>query len=94
VRITAFDAALIRTPAPVNGKTNDHKGPVIRGITFTQYARRGIEIEGKRSFGPNDEPTDEPVGPSDPATYGKEATGAILENVTISFCSVWWFLQR
>jgi len=87
VEITAFDGALIRTAEPVNGKTNDHKGPVIRGITFTQYARRGIEIEGKRSFGPNDEPTDEPVGPSDPATYGKEATGATLENVTISFCS-------
>ncbi|RPI23310.1 MAG: right-handed parallel beta-helix repeat-containing protein [Acidobacteria bacterium] len=87
VEITAFDGALIRTAAPVNGKTNDHKGPVIRGITFTQYARRGIEIEGKRSFGPNEEPTDEPVGPSDPATYGKEATGATLENVTISFCS-------
>ena len=87
VEITAFDGALIRTAAPVNGKTNDHRGPVIRGITFTRYARRGIEIEGKRSFGPNDEPTDDPVGPSDPATYGKEATGAILENVTISFCS-------
>ncbi len=87
VEITAFDGALIRTSGAVNGKTNDHKGPVIRGITFTQYARRAIEIEGKRSFGPNDEPTDEPVGPSDPATYGKEATGTTLENVTISYCS-------
>ncbi len=87
VEITAFDGALVRTAAPVNGKTNDHKGPVIRGITFTQYAWRAIVIEGKRSFGPNDEPTDEPVGPSDPATYGKEVTGTTLENVTISFCS-------
>jgi hypothetical protein len=87
VEITAFDGALVRTTAPVNGKTNDHKGPVIRGITFTQYAWRAIEIEGKRSFGPNDEPTDEPFGPSDPATYGKEVTGTTLENVTISFCS-------
>jgi len=26
VEITAFDGALIRTAAPVNGKTNDHKG--------------------------------------------------------------------
>jgi hypothetical protein len=87
VEITAFDGALVRTAAPVHGKTNDHKGPVIRGITFTQYAWRAIEIEGKRSFGPNDEPTDEPVGPSDPGTYGKEVTGTTLENVTISFCS-------
>ena len=87
VEITAFDSALVRTSRPVHGKTNDHKGPVIRGITFTQYAWRAIEIEGKRSFGPTDEPTDEPIGPSDPATYGKEATGTTLENVTISFCS-------
>lgn len=87
VEITAFDGALIRVTTPVHGKTNDHKGPVIRGITFTQYARLALEIEGKRSFGPNDEPTDEPLGPADPATYGKEVTGTTLENVTISFCS-------
>jgi hypothetical protein len=52
VEITAYDGALIRTTSEVHGKINDRKGPVIRGITFTQYARRGIEIEGKRSFGP------------------------------------------
>ncbi|HON91066.1 MAG TPA: right-handed parallel beta-helix repeat-containing protein [Sedimentisphaerales bacterium] len=87
VEITAFDGALIRVTTPVHGKTSDRKGPVIRGITFTQYARLALEIEGKRSFGPNDEPTDEPLGPADPATYGKEVTGTTLENVTISFCS-------
>ena len=87
VEITAFDGAIVRTSKDVHGKTNDHKGPVIRGITFTQYAWRAIEIEGKRSFGPSEEPTDEPVGPSDPATYGKEVTGTTLENVTITFCS-------
>lgn len=87
VEITAHDSALVRTSRNVHGKENDHKGPVIRGITFTQYARRALEVEGKRQFGPNDEPTDEPVGPSDPATFGKEVTGTVLENVTISFCS-------
>jgi parallel beta-helix repeat protein len=87
VEITAFDGAIVRTSKPVHGKTNDHKGPVIRGITFTQYAWRAIEIEGKRSFGPNDEPTDEPLGPADPATYGKEVMGTTLENVAITFCS-------
>jgi hypothetical protein len=87
VEITAYDGAIVRTTAPVHGKTNDRKGPVIRGITFTQYARRALEVEGKRSFGPNEEPTDEPLGPADPATYGKEVTGTTLENVTISFCS-------
>ena len=87
VEITAFNGGLTRMTKPVHGKTNDRKGPVIRGITFTQYAWRAIEIDGKRSFGPADEPTDEPLGPSDPATYGKEVTGTTLENVTISFCS-------
>ncbi|MBN2180924.1 MAG: hypothetical protein JW715_03345, partial [Sedimentisphaerales bacterium] len=58
VEITAFDGAIVRTTKPVHGKTNDRKGPVIRGITFTQYAWRAIEIEGKRSFGPTEEPTD------------------------------------
>ena len=87
VEITAFDSAIVRTSKSVHDKTNDHKGPTIRGITFTQYAWRAIEIEGKKNFGPNDEPTDEPIGLSDPATYGKEVTGTTLENVTITFCS-------
>jgi len=87
VEITAFDSALVRTSQPVHGKSNDHQGPVIRGITFTQYAYRALEVEGKKQFTANDEPTDEPVGLSEPATFGKEVTGTVLENVTISFCS-------
>ena len=87
VEITAFDSALVRTAAPVHGKTNDRKGPVIRGITFTQYAYRALEVEGKRRFTSADEPTDEPLGPADPSTYGKEVVGTVLEHVTITFCS-------
>jgi parallel beta-helix repeat protein len=87
VEITAFDSALVRTSGPAHGKTSDRKGPVIRGITFTQYAYRALEVEGKKHFTAADEPTDEPVGPSDPATYGKEVTGTVLENVTITYCS-------
>jgi hypothetical protein len=87
VEITAHDSAIVRTSAPVHGKTNDRKGPVIRGITFTQYAYRALEVEGKERFTANDEPTDEPLGPADPATFGKEVIGTVLENVTISFTS-------
>ncbi len=87
VEITAFDSALVRTSSPVHGKASDHKGPVIRGITFTQYAYRALEVEGKKHFTIADEPTDEPVGLSDPATFGKEVTGTVLENVTITYCS-------
>jgi parallel beta-helix repeat protein len=87
VEITAFDSALVRTSAPAHGKTSDRKGPVIRGITFTQYAYRALEVEGKKHFTAADEPTDEPVGLSDPATFGKEVVGTLLENVTITYCS-------
>ncbi|HUM06965.1 MAG TPA: right-handed parallel beta-helix repeat-containing protein [Terriglobales bacterium] len=87
IEITAFDSALVRTSSPVHGKTDDHKGPIIRGITFTQYAYRALEVEGKKHFTVNDEPTDEPVGLSDPATFGKEVIGTVLENVTITYCS-------
>ena len=85
VEITAHDTALLRTSSDVHGKTTDRKGPQVRGITFTQYAWTAFSIEGERSFTHTDEPVDEPVGPADPATYGKQAVGTLLENVTISF---------
>jgi Right handed beta helix region len=76
IEITTFDNALTRTTSEVHGKIPDHKGPVIRGITFTQYAYRALEVEGR-----------EPAGLSDPATFGKDVTNTVLENLTISFCS-------
>jgi parallel beta-helix repeat protein len=76
VEVTAFDSALVRTIGDVHGKSSDHKGFVIRGITFTQYAYRALEVEGK-----------EPEGLADPATFGKDVVGTTLENVTISHCS-------
>jgi hypothetical protein len=87
VEITAHDSALVRTSLPVHGKDTDHKGPVIRGIEFSQYAYRALEVEGEKQFTAHDEPTDEPVGLSDPATFGKETTGTLIENVTITHCS-------
>jgi parallel beta-helix repeat protein len=76
VEITAFDVALERTIRECHGKTSDHKGPVIRGITFTQYAYRAIEVEGK-----------EPEAVSAEADHGKDVIGTTLEDCTISFCS-------
>ncbi len=76
VEITAHDAALIRTIKEVHGKMPDHVGATIRGITFTQYAYRALEIEGK-----------EPEGLSPEADHGKDVIGSTIENCTISFCS-------
>jgi len=76
VEITAFDSALVRTTGPAHGKTSDGKGPVIRGLTFTQYAYRALEVQGT-----------EPQGPADPKTFGKEVVGTTIDNVTITYCS-------
>ena len=88
VEITTQDSALICTGKAAHGKDADHKGPTIRGITFTQYAYRALEVEGKRGSVPStEEPTDDPVGLADPATFGKEVVGTVLENCAITHCS-------
>ncbi len=76
VEITAHDSALIRTIRDVHGKKNDRKGVIVRGLTFTQYAYRAIEVEGT-----------EPTRHMDPSEFGKEVVGSRFEHVTISYCS-------
>ncbi|MBN1779582.1 right-handed parallel beta-helix repeat-containing protein [bacterium] len=76
VEITAFNSAIVRTTGKVHGRKSDGKGPVIRGITFTQYAYRALEIEGK-----------DPEGLSAEADHGKDVIGTTLEHCTISYCS-------
>lgn len=76
VEITAFNSALIRTTGECHGKQADHEGFVIRGITFTQYAYRALEIEGA-----------EPGKAEDESQFGKDVVGTTLENCTISYCS-------
>lgn len=88
IEITAHDCAILRTVLDVHGKKSDRLGYTIRGLTFTQYAYRALEIEGKRgTVVAGEEPTDDPVGVADPATFGKEVVGTTLENVTITHCS-------
>jgi parallel beta-helix repeat protein len=76
VEITAFNAALIRTTKDIHGKKSDKIGPVIRGITFTQYAYRAIEVEGYA-----------PEGIADESKFGKDVVGATFENCAITYCS-------
>jgi parallel beta-helix repeat protein len=76
VEITAFNVALHRVTGECHGKKSDHKGPVIKGITFTQYAYRAIEIDGK-----------DPEGISPESDHGKDVIGTTLEHCTITFCS-------
>jgi len=74
IEITAFSAGLVRTTKDVHGKTSDKKGPVIKGITFTQYATHTLEIEGYY-----------PEKLSNEKDHGKDVVGTLLENCTFSF---------
>ncbi len=76
VEITAYDLALHRITDNVNGLKSDGKGPFIKGLTFTQYAYRAIEIEGT-----------DPEGISNEKDHGKEVVGTRLEHCEISWCS-------
>lgn len=76
IEITAYDSALTQVAGQCNGKESDHKGPTIRGITFTQYAYRAIEIEGKY-----------PEEPSNEANHGKDIIGTTFEHCAFTFCS-------
>ncbi len=76
VEITAQDNALTRVITRIHGKESDKKGPVIRGIHFSQYAFRAIEISGN-----------DPEQPADPTTFGKDVVGTVLENVSMTYCS-------
>jgi parallel beta-helix repeat protein len=76
VEVTAFNGAIYRTTGECHGKTSDRKGPVIRGITFTQYAGDAIFVEGTY-----------PQGLSGESSHGKEVMGTTLENCEISNCS-------
>lgn len=76
VEITAFNVAINRVQGQCHGKDSDHQGPIIRGITFTQYAYRAIEVEGT-----------EPEAISPESAHGKEVVGTVLEHCTFSFCS-------
>lgn len=76
IEITAFNVGLHRITGECHGKVSDRQGPVIRGITFTQYAYRALEIDGK-----------DPEGISPENEHGKDVVGTTLEHCTISFCS-------
>lgn len=76
IEITAFDVAIHRVDGELNGVASDMKGPVIRGITFTQYAYRAFEFDGTN-----------PERVSAETEHGKRISGTTLENLTISFCS-------
>ncbi|MBN1397418.1 MAG: right-handed parallel beta-helix repeat-containing protein [Bacteroidetes bacterium] len=76
IEITAHNSAIRRITGECHGKKSDHKGPVIMGITFTQFARCAIEVDGK-----------EPEGISGESEHGKDVIGTTFEHCTISYCS-------
>lgn len=74
IEITAFDTGLLRTTKDVHNKKSDGKGPVIRGITLSQYATRTIEVEGYY-----------PTKLEKDSEHGKDVVGTVLEDCTISY---------
>jgi hypothetical protein len=76
LEITAFNVGLHRITGECHDKVSDHKGPVIKGVTFTQYAYRAIEVDGK-----------DPEGISPESAHGKDVIGTTLEHCTIMYCS-------
>lgn len=74
IEITAFNVGLLRTINDVHGKTSDKIGPTIRGITFTQYAYRAIDVMGYY-----------PTKLEKDSEHGKDVVGTVLENCTISY---------
>ncbi len=76
IEITAFDIAIKRITGKCHNKVSDKKGFIVKGITFTQYAYRAIEVEGT-----------EPEGISHESKHGKDVVGTTFEHCTISYCS-------
>lgn len=71
IEITAFRKALYRTLGAINGKEADKKGPVIRGITFTQYPDTMVHIGG--------------VGLAIDQ-HGNDIVGTVIDNCIFSNC--------
>ncbi len=76
VEITAHDGGLVRVLGEAHGRKSDGRGYTLRGLTFTQYAYRALEIEGT-----------EPDRLMDPADFGNEVVGTTIEHCTITHCS-------
>lgn len=75
VEITAFRKAIMRTTDEVHGKKSDGIGPVIRGITITQYPDTMVHIDGFY-----------PQGISDSQKHGNDVVGTVFEDCTFSKC--------
>ncbi len=71
IEITAFRKAIFRTLRAVHGKEPDSIGPVIRGLTITQYPDTMVHI-GRAELAVEQ--------------HGRDVVGTILENCTFSNC--------
>src|SRR5262245_49500063 len=87
VEITAHGRPRALTSRRVQDKDDGNKGPPLGCLTFSQSPYRAVELEGKRRSPSAADPTDRPVGLSDPSTFGKEVVGTTIETVTVTFCS-------
>lgn len=75
IEITAFRKAIFRTTGDCNGKKSDGIGPIIRGLTITQYPDTMVHIDGYYPQG---------ISPED--KNGKDVIGTRFENCVFSNC--------
>ena len=75
IEITAFRQALRRITGNIHGRKSDDKGPVLKGLTFTQYPDTMVHIEGYY-----------PQGISPEKDNGKDVVGTVFDNCTFAKC--------
>lgn len=76
IEITAHDIGLLRSTEVVHNMEPDNAGLHVKGITFTRYAFRAVEIQGV-----------DPEGVSSEADHGTDVIGSTFEHCEFSYCS-------
>ena len=88
VEITAFDSALVRTSGAGSRQDVGSQGPGRSAASRSPSTPTARSRWKARSTSPSTtSPPTSPWACRIPATFGKEVTGTVLENVTITYCS-------
>lgn len=73
VEISAFRKAIHRVTGEVHGKQSDGRGPILKGLTITQYPDTMVHIDGYY-----------PQGISSESEHGKDVVGTVFYNCSFT----------